>query len=228
MKLLSSLLHLIYPQLCLACGDDSVDEELVCFNCISQLPYTQFHLHRDNKTERVFHGRVKIEYGMSLLYFSKSMLVQNLLHELKYRNQKELGHYLGQLIGRSLRQNSCFADLDVIIPLPLSDRKNKLRGYNQSELLCNGIGEVLSKPVSVGNVIRPVHTSTQTLKHRRERWLNVEGIFEVSDATVFEGRHVLLVDDVLTTGATLEACAAVMSEIPGIRISIATLAIVIK
>lgn len=228
MNLLEPLLHMFFPRLCLACGDDAVREELVCFSCLSQLPYTQFHLHRDNKAERVFYGRVRIEAGMSLLYFSKNMLVQNLMHELKYKGQEELGHFLGRLMGKALAESAVFGDVDKIVPLPLSDKKRRQRGYNQSELLCHGIAEVIRKPVCTRNLLRGVHTATQTHKHRRERWQNVEGIFRVANPDAYEGKHLLLVDDVLTTGATLEACISTLVGIPAVRVSIATLAIAVK
>lgn len=221
--------HLFYPHLCLGCGNDSVkNDQLICYSCHGELPYTHFAKHRENKTESAFHGRVRIEYGMSLLYFSKNMLVQNLLHGLKYNGQKELGVYLGSLMGKSIIKEPCFRDIDVIIPLPLSGRRKKMRGYNQSEVLCNGISLVINKPVLFKSIERVIDTETQTKKHRRERWKNVAGIFQVTDAASLEGKHVLLVDDVITTGATLEACASTIHDNVNARISIATLAIATK
>lgn len=204
------------------------DHEVICFQCRMELPFTGYHRYRDNKTEKVFYGRAGIAYGMSLLYFSKSMMIQNLLHEIKYRGHQKLGVFMGQLMGRAVAEAECFNDLDVLVPLPLSDKKKRQRGYNQSDLLCNGISDVIHKPVSADNVIRPVHTSTQTNKHRRERWQNVEGIFEVTRPSEFENKHILLVDDVITTGATLESCANELLHVDGVRVSIATLAIVTK
>ncbi len=229
MGILSGLFNLVYPHLCPGCGDDNLsDKEIICFQCRMDLPYTEYHLHRDNKTEKVFYGRARISYGTSLLYFSKSMMVQNLLHEIKYRGHKELGIFMGKLMGRSIVESDCFDDLDFLVPLPLSEKKTKQRGYNQSELLCTGIAEIIQKPVSVDNVIRSIHTSTQTKKHRRERWQNVEGIFELVRPSEFENKHILLVDDVVTTGATLESCANEILRVSGVRVSIATLAIATK
>lgn len=229
MDILKYLSHLFYPHLCLGCGNDSVqNDQLICFSCHGELPYTHFAKHRENKTETIFHGRVKIEYAMSLLYFSKNMLVQNLMHGLKYNDQQELGVYLGSLIGRSIIQEHCFRDIDVIIPLPLSDRKKRMRGYNQSEVLCDGISNVVNKPVVTKNILRAIDTETQTKKHRRERWKNVAGIFHVADPASLQGKHILLVDDVITTGATLEACAMTIHETINAKISIATLAIATK
>lgn len=229
MGFLSGFVNLFYPHLCPGCGDDSMSEkELICFQCRSELPYTQFHLNRGNKTESVFYGRVNIAYGMSLLYFSKSMVVQNLLHEIKYRGNQPLGIFLGRMMGRAIEEADCFGDIDYIVPLPLSEKKKKQRGYNQSELLCRGIAEITGKPVSTNHVVRAVHTSTQTRKHRRERWHNVEGIFELTDPASFENKHILLVDDVITTGATLESCAQTILQATTARVSIATLAYATK
>lgn len=162
---------------------------------------------------------------MSLLYFSKDSVVQNLLHALKYHGHRELGEYLGRLIGRALQDSEHFKDLDVIIPLPLFKEKEKKRGYNQSTILCEGISKETGIPVMADNVIRTIHTETQTKKHRRDRWENVEGIFKVTGTISLKGKNILLVDDVITTGATLEACGTVMLNIPNTTVSIATLAI---
>lgn len=224
--IISSFNHLFFPHLCAGCGSDLLNKnELVCFKCMSQLPYTNFENIRNNRTEQIFQGRIQIESAMSLLYFSKYSAVQNLMHQLKYKGQKQLGIFLGTLIGKAIQQAPHFQNIHGLIPLPLFPEKEKIRGYNQSELLCNGISEITSVPVLSNNIIRQVHTSTQTRKHRRERWQNVEGIFHISDPETLINKHLLLVDDVITTGATLESCAINMKEIPGVTISIATLAI---
>ncbi len=174
--------------------------------------------------EKKFWGRIALASAMSELYFSKGSMVQNMIHEFKYRGNKKAGHFFGNLMGKSLLNSNRFS-IDVIIPLPLFERKEKLRGFNQAEILCNGIGEILNKPVVKNNVIRKVFTETQTKKHRIERWKNVEGIFYVSNPKELEGRHILLVDDVITTGATIDACATEILKIKNITLSVASLAI---
>ena len=147
-----------------------------------------------------------------------------MIHEFKYRGNKKAGHYFGKLMGKSLLESDRF-NVDIIVPLPLFERKEKLRGFNQAEILCNGISEIINKPVVRKNVIRKIFTETQTKKHRLERWKNVEGIFFVKDAEVLEGKHILLVDDVITTGATIDACGSEIVKIKGITLSVASLAI---
>jgi ComF family protein len=186
---------------------------------------THYNIKRNNKAEKIFYGRVDISFAMSLLYFSNVSVVQNLIHELKYNGRKDVGILLGKMMGRAIGDSDCFNDIDYIVPLPLSKRKKLIRGYNQSELLCDGISKIVQKPVLIDKVIRSIDTASQTRKHRKERWQNVEKIFVAPDKTFFDDKHILLVDDVLTTGATLEACASVILEAYQTRVSIATLAI---
>ncbi len=225
-NLFTGLIHLFFPHICPGCGSDTLQsDEFICFRCFTELPFTKFESIRNNKTERIFHGRVNVQNGMSLLYFSKDSLVQNLLHALKYNGNRELGIFLGRLMGKAIRNSTAFQNIDVLVPLPLFKEKEKKRGYNQSAILCEGIATETGFPVSGGDVIRTIHTETQTKKHRRERWQNVEGIFEVRNEEKLSGKHILLVDDVITTGATLEACAAALLKLPNTTVSIATLAI---
>ncbi len=220
----SPLVHLFYPHNCIGCGSDVIGtENFLCLRCIHDLPITNFAIHANNALEKKFWGRTPVTSAMSELYFSKDSIVQNMIHEFKYRGNKKAGHYFGNMIGRSLLNCNRF-DVDLIIPLPLFIRKEKLRGFNQAEILCDGIAEIINKPVISKNVIRKVFTESQTRKHRTERWQNVEGIFYINDPNPLEGKHILLVDDVITTGATLEACGAEILNVPGTKISVATLA----
>jgi len=147
-----------------------------------------------------------------------------MIEELKYRGNKKAGFYFGNLMGKSLLNSNRF-DVDILIPLPLFERKERMRGYNQSEILCNGISGVINKPVIRNNVIRKVFTETQTKKHRIERWKNVKDIFFVTDPKSLEGKHILLVDDVITTGATLDACGSEILKIKNVKLSVAALAL---
>ncbi len=226
-KLFSGLVHLFFPHICPGCGSDTLqNDELICFRCFTELPFTKFESIRNNKTERIFYGRTNVQNAMSLLYFSKDSIVQHLLHALKYNGDKELGNYLGRLMGKAIRNSSAFLNIDLLVPLPLFKEKEKKRGYNQSVILCEGMAIESGIPVAAaGSVIRTIHTETQTKKHRRERWQNVEGIFDIRNKEEFAGKNLLLVDDVITTGATLEACSSVLLEIPNVSVSVATLAI---
>ena len=221
----SPLFHLFYPHNCIGCGSDVINKEnFLCLECINDLPHTNFAMHANNPLEKKFLGRVLLTSAMSEFYFSKESIVQNMIHELKYRGNQKAGYYFGNLIGKSLLNSNRF-DVDVLIPLPLFERKEKMRGYNQSEILCNGISVIINKPVIKNNVIRKVFTETQTKKHRIERWKNVEDIFHVNDPKSLEGKHILLVDDVITTGATLDACGTEILKIKNIKLSIAALAL---
>jgi ComF family protein len=220
----SPLFHLFYPYNCIGCGSDVIDKDnFICLQCIHDLPVTNFAIHANNALEKKFWGRVSVTSAMSELYFSKDSIVQNMIHEFKYRGNKNAGHYFGNMIGRSLLNCNRF-DVDLIIPLPLFIRKEKMRGFNQAEILCDGIAEIINKRVISKNVIRKVFTESQTRKHRTERWQNVEGLFYINDPKPLEGNHILLVDDVITTGATLEACGTEILNVRGTKLSVATLA----
>lgn len=181
-------------------------------------------MHANNPVEKKFWGRLPLTSATSELYFSKNSIVQNMIHEFKYRGNKKAGHYFGNLIGRSLLNSNRF-NVDVIVPLPLFIRKEKMRGFNQATILCHGIAEIIDRPVIEENVTRKFFTESQTKKHRTERWKNVEGIFHINDSKSLEEKHILLVDDVVTTGSTLEACGSEILKIAGTTLSIATLAI---
>lgn len=221
----SPLLHFFFPHNCIGCGSDVIENEsLLCLNCLNNLPHTNFALHANNPVEKKFWGRLALTSGMSQFYFSQDSIIQNMIHELKYRGNKKAGHYFGNMIGKSLLNSNRF-HVDVIVPLPLFERKEKARGYNQSEMICNGIAEIINKPLIKNNVIRQVFTETQTKKHRLERWKNVENIFFVARPSELEGKHILLVDDIITTGSTIEACGSEILKVKDAKLSIASFAI---
>ncbi len=172
----------------------------------------------------MFWGRIAIAAGTSEFYFSKRSIVQNLIHELKYKGNRKAGIYLGNLMGNGLLKSNRFLDVDLLVPLPLFAKKEFKRGYNQAMVLCEGIAEVMNLSILNKNVIRIVHTETQTKKGRTERWENVEKSFTVKDPAALAGKHILLIDDVITTGATMEACGAEILKANNTRLSIATLA----
>lgn len=216
---------LFYPRLCAGCKTSLVrGEDVICLNCLADLPRTNYHQIQENPIYQIFVGRANIVLATSFCRFDKGGRLQRLLHELKYKGNSEVGRKLGALFGHELIQSSLFQDIDAIIPVPLHPKKEKMRGYNQSTEIGKGLSESMDRPLITGNLIRSVHTATQTRKGRFERWENVSGIFNVKNNSLLTGRHLLVVDDVVTTGATLEACCEQLLKVPGVRVSIATLA----
>ena len=233
MKLLPSWvedgLHLFYPHLCTGCATDLIDKNnLICYQCIEDLPKTQFENISNNPVEKLFFGRINIKAAYSEFYFSKGHTLQHLIHELKYKGNIDIGNFLGELMGHSLMNSNRFSSIDLIIPLPMYRDKEIKRGYNQATILSKGISNVLQIPVDEKSVSRNKATTTQTRKDRTERWLNVDQSFIINNAKTIEGKSILLVDDVITTGATLEACGNIILQIPNTQLSIATLAQAVK
>jgi len=222
---ISDVLNLFFPNLCQVCGQPlNRQEEVLCLMCKAKLPLTGFEVHSDNLVSEVFWGRVNLSSATSFLFFNKGGNVQHLIHQLKYKNRKQVGVYLGRLFGLALKKSPLFENTDLIIPVPLHPKKEHLRGYNQSFCIASGMSLSMGKPVITQNLIRRFHTSSQTRKSRYDRWENVKNIFAVQYPEVFKNKHLLLVDDVLTTGATLEACASVLLDVENVKVSAATLA----
>jgi len=220
-----NLLELLFPTLCITCGNRLVTQEkFLCLDCWHDLPVTNFHFDTENKVARLFWGRVKVENATAFFAYNKGSNYQHLIHFIKYKGLKELGFETGRRFGIALSASPEFNSIDFVVPVPLHPKKQKLRGYNQSEWISKGISESLKKPVSTDNLKRNLHTSTQTRKNRYERWENVENIFEVTRPEEFAGKHILLIDDVVTTGSTLESCAFQLLHIENVKVSIATLA----
>ena len=219
-----SLFHVVFPHVCDGCGSDLLNiESRLCIRCLTSLPETNFEIHPNNPVEKDFWGRIPITNASAHLYFTKESLVQHLMHQLKYKGNKELGLQLGRLMGNALKLADRFKGIDILIPLPLFPSKEKKRGYNQATVLCDGIAEILNIPVLDNVITRPQHTETQTKKGRIERWRNIEGKFQLVDPSEIQNKHVLLVDDVVTTGATLEACGIELLKAANVQLSIATL-----
>ncbi len=219
-----SLLHLVFPHVCEGCGSDApAQNELLCLKCISDLPRTNFHFFYNNPIEKIFWGRLAVRQAAAIYYFTKESRMQHLMHQLKYKGNRELGIYLGNLMGKAILETGRFQQIDALVPLPLHPSKEKARGYNQAGLLCKGISEVIKKPVMDKSVIRISHTETQTHKSRTERWKNMEGRFTVTKTEDLKGKHILLIDDVITTGASLEACGTSLLQVPELELSICTL-----
>ena len=225
MKLLKSLVNLLFPRVCAACGNILLEgEDSVCTTCRFLLPKTGYENNPDNPLAQMFYGQMPFHAVMAEFFFSKTGKVQHLIHGLKYHHCRENGIFLGQEIGKSLLKAPDYQGIDFIIPIPLHPKKEKLRGYNQSLVIAEGIHEIMNVPIAEKSLVRSVFTDTQTKKSREERYQNVKDIFELKKPEQLQGKHVLLVDDVLTTGATLMSAGKALLHAEGIKISVATVA----
>jgi ComF family protein len=225
--LLTDLLALFFPHACLACQEPLVaGEHHLCTTCRAELPYTDYHLlpADQNPLSRRFWGKLPVAHTLSYLRFLQHGRVQRLLHQLKYQGQQGVGKALGQLYGAELATAGLAPTFDLIVPVPLHRRKLARRGFNQADAFAEGLANALPCPWSASALRRTEYTDSQTRKSRTERWENVSSVFEVAKPQEVAGRHILLVDDVLTTGATLEACGAVLLAAGATQLSIATIA----
>ncbi len=225
MKLLTHLINLFYPRVCAACGNFLMSkEETVCLSCRYLLPKTLYEKNADNPLAQMFYGQIDFHAVTAEFFFSKTGKVQHLLHQLKYEGNKDAGFFLGQQLGESIKESELFQNLDYLIPIPLHPKKEHIRGYNQSHVIAQGVENMTEIPIIKDCLYRKVFTSTQTKKSREERWDNVKDIFDIKNGERLKGQYVLLIDDVLTTGATLMAAGKTLSQIPDIKISVATAA----
>ena len=225
MKILKEILNFFFPFQCEVCGRLLGEQEkIMCLYCFLELPRTNFHQSPENPVSQLFWGRVNISHSTSWFYFTKGSPYQKLMHKLKYKGRKDIGYELGKVYGYELK-SSPFAMADIIIPVPLHPSRLKKRGYNQSEYIGKGLAETLGIPLQTGTLIRENSTESQTRKNRFERFLNMEGKFKVPYAEQITGKNILLVDDVVTTGSTLEACATVLLEEGCSEVYVLTLAV---
>lgn len=223
---LHDFFSLFFPRTCHACGETLVSgETCICTFCQFHLPFTRFSREKENKLTEIFWGRAPIETGAPLFYFQKGGKVQHLIHRFKYKGFLEIGHFLGVLHGNDLRESPYYQGLNMVVPVPLHPAKVRKRGFNQSEIFGRGIAESLNIRLVTNGLLRIIPTSTQTRKTRFRRWENVESVFHIPDPKVFENKNILLVDDVVTTGSTLEACAQKLMEVDGTKVWLATIAI---
>ncbi|QNM85474.1 ComF family protein [Polaribacter pectinis] len=225
MQFLKDFFHLFYPKLCANCENNLTENEtVICTFCRHDLPLTNFVDYKKNKVYEIFYGRVSIEKANSLLYYRKKGITKKIIHELKYKGNEDVGVFFGNWLGEILKENRQLSDVDFIIPVPLHPKKMRQRGYNQ----VTKFGEYLSKHLKITfieNILIRISTSkTQTFKARFERFNNLDTKFMLKNTSIFTNKHVLLIDDVITTGATLEACIKELQKTKGIKVSIITMA----
>lgn len=207
--MINDFFNLIFPKVCNACNQPLLKfEEVLCTACIYHLPKTNFHNERNNLIEQLFWGRVQLEKASAYYYFEKESKVQTLIHNLKYKGKTEIGVEIGKLYGSELKAIPSFQHLDYIIPVPLNKKRQSQRGYNQSDYFAQGLSTALNVVIENEAIKRTDSNTSQTSKSRFARWENVSDNFELSNKNQFQGKNILLVDDVITTGATIEACAS--------------------
>ncbi len=226
MRIIEDLLNIIFPKNCCICDSGlSRNEEHICFHCRSELTKTNFTNLHDNELTNRFYGKISIDFGMSYLYFHKSGITQKLMHRFKYNNYPDIGHIIGKWIGYEILTKKLTSEIDIIVPVPLHPKKESKRGYNQSQYFASGISEITKIPTVFDSLIRVDYDGSQTLKSREKRWKSVEHAFEVVNKKGIENKKVLLVDDVMTTGATLEACGHQLIKKGALGICVATMAL---
>ena len=224
--MLKSIINLFFPKVCYACHNLLNDnEDTICMNCRHDLPITNFHFDNNDSVAKVLYGRAKIENGTALFRFEKKGNVQRLIHNLKYKDHEHIGFVLGHWLGGELKTLESYKNIDVVIPVPLHKNKLKKRGYNQVALFGQQVAEALNADYLDDVLVKVTNTKSQVNKKRLARWTNSDELFTLKNIEAIDNKHILVVDDIITTGATLEACISVLNQAKNIKISIATMAI---
>ncbi|WP_299120517.1 phosphoribosyltransferase family protein [uncultured Winogradskyella sp.] len=224
--MIKNLLNLFFPEVCEACNNVLNDnEDVICIFCRHQLPITNFHFDSSDAVQKIVFGRVKLENATALLHFSKKGIVQQLLHNLKYRGHEQISGFLGEWLGSELSTIDAYNAIDVVIPVPLYKTKLRKRGYNQVAKFGKEIANALNADYNDTILVKTKSTQTQVFKGRLTRWNDDGAIFSITERESLKGKHILLIDDIITTGATVEACASVLLKIDNIKLSLATMAI---
>lgn len=222
---IQNLLHLFFPSLCACCNRVLLkNEKVLCTFCRNDLPIIETQNHQKNTISSIFYGRIPIKNVVSFLYYRKEGITKKLIQELKYNGNQSIGTFLGNWFGKELKEKNVFSTVDYIIPVPLHPKKEKSRGYNQLTTFGKSLSNILQIPYKSDILSRVSSSKTQTLQQRFERFSNVDTKFFLKDTATLENKHVLLIDDVITTGATLEACCNELLKTKNITISIATIA----
>lgn len=224
-KWLNCFLSLVYPASCINCGTSLYDhEKYLCLKCIHKLPATGYEMYHDNPVARMFWGRVPLRFAVSFFHYRKNESLRQLIRMLKYHNEPQIGIMLGKMSGLKLLKSPYYEKPDLIIPVPLHPERQRKRGYNQCEMIAEGLSAVLQVPIESTLLLRARNNSSQTTHSGYERWENVEDVFATSQGEKYTGKHLLIVDDVVTTGATIEACCqTLLKDIPNIRLSAVSL-----
>ena len=221
MKWINDLKELLFPRYCKVCKRRLMhSEQHLCIHCLLELPRTHYEREPNNLLMQHFMEWPEVLRATAYFYYYKEGKYSTLIHHLKYKDHPEVGTYLGRIAATELKASGFFDGIDLIIPVPLSKERYRKRGYNQCDYISKGISEVTSIDMCTSSIERIVNTDTQTAKGRMDRWKNAEGIFRVKDDTTLKGKHILLVDDVATTGATLHACISALLTVPGVRVSV--------
>ncbi|MCK9159490.1 MAG: ComF family protein [Bacteroidaceae bacterium] len=222
-----SFIYIFFPRCCVVCGKTlAKGEQSLCLACNMNLPRTGYHLIKDNPVEQLFWGKIPLDRATSFFFYRKGSNFRKVLHLLKYGGQKEIGESMGRCMAAEFALSGFFDGIDCIVPVPLHPKKLRARGYNQSEWIAKGVSQIIGIPIDVTSVVRLKNTETQTRKSLYERWENVEGIFFVRYPNRLAGKHILIIDDVLTTGATINACAlSILGKSKDVHISVLTLAV---
>ncbi|WP_418638070.1 ComF family protein [Winogradskyella sp.] len=223
---MKNLLNLFFPKVCEACNYVLSDNEIViCTSCRHHLPITNFHFDNAEDVKKVLYGRVKLENATALLHFSKKGIVQQMLHNLKYKGHEAIGGFFGKWLGSELATIEAYKTIDVVVPVPLYKSKLRKRGYNQVAKFGKEIAKALNIDYNDRVLIKTKASKTQVFKGRIKRWNDDGALFDISENKSLTKKHILLVDDIITTGATIEACASVLLKIDKIKLSLATMAI---
>ena len=221
MKWIDDLKELLFPRYCKVCRRRLMhSEQHLCIHCLLELPRTHYERDPNNLLMQHFMEWPEVIRATAYFYYYKEGEYSSLIHHLKYKDHPEVGTYLGRIAAMELKESGFFDGIDLIIPVPLSKKRYRQRGYNQCDYIAKGISKATSIDISNKSIERMVNTDTQTAKGRMDRWKNTEGIFRIKDATTLTGKHILLVDDVATTGATLHACTSALLTVPGVRVSV--------
>lgn len=224
--MVKNLLNLFFPEVCNACSNILTDNELqICTSCRHNLPITDYHFTNPEFIKKLFYGRLELENATALFRFQKKGITQQLMHNLKYRGHENIGAFLGRWLGNEINTIESYKDIDVIIPVPLHKSKFRKRGYNQVTKFGEEIALALGVDFNESILVKNRAVKTQVFKKRLARWSAIEEVFNVSEIDTLQNKHILLVDDIITTGATMEACANQLNKIPNMKLSIAAMAI---
>lgn len=228
-KIINDINSILLPPICFGCNAQLIrGEHILCTVCRHDLPITDYNFKEENEIDRIFYGRTRIKKASSMLFFSKTGIVKNLLHYLKYKNQEDIGDFLGNWYGEILLEKGDLMDIDIVLPVPLHHKKLQERGYNQVEKFGKQLASHLNAKYMNDVLIKTANTKTQTKKTRLKRWQNNEDLYKIRDSAFLKNKKILLVDDVITTGATIEICAFALNKTKGVELYVATMAMVPK